>query len=146
MKDIFSILLVDDNPADVRLTLEALAHSKLLHEINVVEDGLEAMAFLRNEPPFDTAPRPDLILLDLNMPKKDGRQVLAEIKSDPALLRIPVVILTTSQAEKDVLETYDLHANGYIVKPVDIEQFFEIIKKVELFWVSVVMLPPKNYK
>ena len=144
MGDIFNILLVEDNPADVRLTQEALAHSKLLHEINVVEDGLEAMAFLHNESPFEAASRPDLILLDLNMPKKDGRQVLAEIKSDPALLRIPVVILTTSQAEKDILETYDLHANGYIVKPVDIQQFFEIIKKVEQFWVSVVMLPPKK--
>ena len=143
MNDIFNILLVEDNPADVRLAQEALAHSKLLHEINVVEDGLEALAFLRNEPPFEAASRPDLILLDLNMPKKDGRQVLAEIKADPALLRIPVVVLTSSQAEKDVLETYDLHANGYIIKPVDIDQFFAIIKRVEQFWVSVVMLPPK---
>ena len=148
MNDIFNILLVEDNPADVRLAQEALAHSKLLHEINVVKDGLEALAFLRNEPPFEVASRPDLILLDLNMPKKDGRQVLAEIKADPqtltALLRIPVVVLTSSQAEKDVLETYDLHANGYIIKPVDIDQFFAIIKRVEQFWVSVVMLPPKK--
>ncbi len=126
------------------LTQEALANARVLHVLDVVEDGLEAMAFLHHEPPFVDAARPDLILLDLNLPQKDGREVLAEIKSDPDLLNIPVVILTTSQSDDDILKTYDTHANGYIVKPVDIDQFFEIIKTLNEFWMSVVMLPPKT--
>lgn len=137
----FRILLVEDNPADVRLTKEALASAKVLHDLDVVEDGLEAVAFLHREPPYADAHRPDLILLDLNLPRKDGREVLAEIKSNPSLLNIPVVILTSSRSDEDVFKTYDLHANGYIIKPVDIDQFFEAIKQVNEFWMSIVVLP-----
>ena len=135
------ILLVEDNAADVRLTREALREGKIQNTLHVVHDGVEALAFLRRQGAHIEAPRPDLILLDLNLPRKDGREVLAEIKDDPLLRRIPVVILTTSQSEADVLRTYDLHANCYVTKPVDLEQFFEVIRSVETFWLVAVTLP-----
>ncbi len=135
------ILLVEDNPADVRLTREAFREGKIQNTLHVVQDGVEALAFLRRQGPHTEAPRPDLILLDLNLPRKDGREVLAEIKDDPLLRRIPVVILTTSRSEADVLRTYDLHANCYVTKPVDLEQFFEVIRSVETFWLVAVTLP-----
>ncbi|MBF0180842.1 MAG: response regulator [Magnetococcales bacterium] len=138
------ILLVEDSPGDVELTREALADSKLLNRLNVVEDGEQAMSYLRREGIYASATRPDVVLLDLNLPRKDGREVLEEIKADPALKAIPVVILTTSQAEEDILRTYQLHANCYITKPVDLNQFFAVVKSVENFWFSVVKLPPKN--
>jgi CheY-like chemotaxis protein len=136
-----NILLVEDNPGDVRLTVEALKEGKVHNHLSVVSDGVEALAFLRNQGPYTDAPRPDLMLLDLNLPKKDGREVLAEIKDDPNLRRIPVVVLTTSEAEADVLKSYALHANCYITKPVDLEQFVNIIGKIEDFWFSIVKLP-----
>ena len=135
------ILLVEDNPGDVRLTQEAFKEGKVRNKLHVVWDGIEAMAFLRREDKFADAPHSDLILLDLNLPKKDGREVLAEIKQDPDLKRIPVVILTTSKAEEDILRTYDLHANCYITKPVDLEQFIKVVKSIEEFWLTVVKLP-----
>ncbi len=135
------ILLVEDNPGDARLTQEAMRDSKMLNLIHVVEDGVEAMAFLRREGRYSEAPRPDLILLDLNLPKKDGRAVLAEIKVDPDLRRIPVVVLTTSRSEEDVLKAYDLHANAYVTKPVDLEQFMKIVALIDDFWFNVVTLP-----
>ena len=137
------ILLVEDNPGDARLTLEAMREAKLRNRMHVVEDGVEAMAFLRRQGRFGEAPRPDLILLDLNLPKKDGREVLAEVKSDPDLKRIPVVVLTTSRAEEDVLRAYDLHANCYVTKPVDLAQFMKIVAQIDEFWVKVVTLPGK---
>jgi CheY-like chemotaxis protein len=136
------ILLVEDSPGDVRLTQEALRDSKLINNLSVVSDGVQAMTFLRKQGAYSDAPRPDLILLDLNLPKKDGREVLKEIKSDPNLLRIPVVILTTSNNEKDILTTYNLHANCYITKPVDFNQFITVVKSIEHFWFSIVKLPP----
>ncbi|PTL35311.1 response regulator [Candidatus Methylomirabilis limnetica] len=135
------ILLVEDNPGDARLTIEAMREAKMSNRIHVVEDGVEAMQFLRREGRFGDAPRPDLILLDLNLPKKDGRAVLAEVKADPALKRIPVVVLTTSRAEEDVLRAYDLHANCYVTKPVDLAQFMKIVAQIEEFWIKVVVLP-----
>ena len=135
------ILLVEDNPGDVGLTRETLKDSKLLNHMSVAENGVEALAFLRREGKYVNAPRPDLILLDLNLPKKDGREVLAEIKADERLRRIPVVVLTTSSAEKDILETYDLHANCYITKPVDLDQFIAVVKAIEEFWFTIVKLP-----
>ena len=135
------VLLVEDNPGDVRLTKEALKEGKLLNHVTVVGDGVEALSFLRIQGQYADAAPPDLILLDLNLPKKDGRQVLAEIKTDPSLRRIPVVVLTTSSAEEDILKTYDLHANCYITKPVDLEQFMRVVKSIEDFWVTVVRLP-----
>lgn len=135
------VLLVEDNPGDVRLTKEALKEGKLLNELTVVGDGVEALSFLRKEGKYADALQPELILLDLNLPKKDGREVLAEIKADPRLRRIPVVVLTTSSAEEDILKIYDLHANCYITKPVDLEQFMRVVKSIEDFWVSVVKLP-----
>jgi CheY-like chemotaxis protein len=137
------ILLVEDNPGDTRLVIEAMREAKLENYIHVVEDGVEAMQFLRREGRFGDAPRPDLILLDLNLPKKDGRAVLAEVKTDPVLKRIPVVVLTTSQAEEDVLRAYDLHANCYITKPVDMEQFMKVVAQIDEFWIRVVTLPKK---
>ncbi|HEY3063584.1 MAG TPA: response regulator [Chloroflexota bacterium] len=131
------ILLVEDNPGDVRLTIEALRDSKVRNNLQVAVDGVEALERLRRK---DT-PRPDLILLDLNLPKKDGREVLAEIKSDPLLKTIPVVILTTSRAEQDVLRSYELQANCYITKPVDLEQFITVVKSIEDFWLTIVTLP-----
>jgi CheY-like chemotaxis protein len=135
------ILLVEDNPGDVRLTIEALKEGKVRNNLSVARDGVEALTFLRREGSFTEASRPDLILLDLNLPKKDGREVLADIKNDPVLRRIPVVVLTTSKAEEDILRTYDLHANCYITKPVDLEQFISVVRSIDDFWLSVVRLP-----
>lgn len=137
------ILLVEDNPADVRLTVELLEESKILNNLNVVEDGEEALAFLHKEGRYCDSPRPDLILLDLRLPKVDGPEVLAEIKQDPDLRRIPVVILTASRAEEDIIRSYDLHANAYVSKPISFEGFFEVIKSIEDFWLTVVKLPPR---
>lgn len=135
------ILLVEDNPGDVRLTQEAMKEGKMRNRLSVAVDGVEAMAFLRQEGKYADAPRPDVILLDLNLPKKDGRTVLAEIKADPDLKRIPVVILTSSKAEEDILNSYDSHANCYITKPSDLEQFIDVVKSVEGFWFQIVKLP-----
>jgi two-component system, chemotaxis family, response regulator Rcp1 len=135
------ILLVEDNPGDVRLTVEALREGKVHNNLHVVGDGVDALAFLHREGQYADAPTPDLILLDLNLPRKDGREVLAEIKADPQLRRIPVVVLTTSNAEQDVLRSYDLHANCYITKPVDLDQFINVVRTIEEFWLAVVTLP-----
>ena len=137
-----NILLVEDNPGDIRLTLEALKEAKVRNKLHVVEDGVEAMAFLRHEGEYAKVPHPDLILLDLNLPKKDGREVLAEVKSDEDLRRIPVVVLTISEAEEDVLKTYNLHANCYITKPVNLDKFLKVVKSIEDFWLTIVKLPP----
>jgi chemotaxis family two-component system response regulator Rcp1 len=137
------ILLVEDNPGDVRLTQEALKEDKIINNLHLAKDGIEAISFLRREREYADAVRPDLILLDLNLPKKDGREVLMEIKKDEELRRIPVVVLTTSRAEEDIIRTYDCHANCYITKPVDFEQFINVIKSIEDFWLSVVKLPRK---
>jgi chemotaxis family two-component system response regulator Rcp1 len=136
------ILMVEDNPGDARLTQEALKESKMLNNLHHVRDGVEAMSFLRREGKYGDAPIPDIILLDLNLPRKDGREVLAELKEMPRLKNIPVVVLTTSDAEQDILMSYDLHANCYITKPVDLEKFIEIIRGIENFWLSIVKLPP----
>ena len=136
------ILLVEDNPGDVRLTQEAFKEGKVRNNLSVVEDGLEALAFLRREGKYAGAPRPDLILLDLNLPRKDGRLVLADIKEDPKLRSIPVVILTTSKAEEDIVRTYNLHANCFITKPVDLDQFIRVVRCIEDFWLTIVKLPP----
>ncbi len=138
------ILLVEDNPGDVRLTVEALKESKLLNNLNVVEDGIDAMEYLKKDGKYKNYPRPDLILLDLNLPKKDGREVLAEIKKDDKIKNIPVVILTTSQADEDIIKTYNLHANCYVNKPVDMEQFLKVVKSIGDFWFTIVRLPPKK--
>ena len=135
------ILLVEDNPGDVRLTREALKEAKVHNSLSVAGDGVEAMAFLHRQGSYATAPRPDIVLLDLNLPKKDGREVLAEVKADPDLRRIPVVILTTSKAEEDILKTYDLHANCFVTKPVDFDQFIKVIQSIEGFWLTIVQLP-----
>ena len=137
------ILLVEDSPSDVRLTELLLAEGKVLNCLSVAKDGMAALAFLRHQGPYCDAPRPDLVLLDLNLPRKDGREVLTEIKQDPDLKRIPVVILTTSKEEEDVLKSYGLHANCYITKPVDLDQFMHVIESIEGFWLSVVTLPPR---
>ena len=136
------ILLVEDSPGDARLTAEVMKDSKISNTLHVVEDGVEAMAFLRREGRFAGMARPDLMLLDLNLPRKDGREVLAEVKQDDDLRRIPVVILTTSRAEQDILKTYDLHANAYICKPVDLDQFINVVRTIEDFWLTIVKLPP----
>lgn len=136
------ILLVEDNPGDARLAKEALTEGKLHNTLNVVEDGVEAMAYLRNEGKYSDKAQPDLILLDLNLPKKDGREVLAEIKEDENLRRIPVVILTISSAEEDIIRSYDLHANCFITKPIDLDQFMKVVKSIEDFWLTIVKLPP----
>src|SRR5438105_8451335 len=136
------ILLVEDNAADVRLTEEVLADSKVHNNLLIANDGEEALACLQQKGKFKNSPRPDLVLLDLNLPKKDGREVLAEIKADPNLKRIPVVILTTSQAEADIIKAYNLHANCYITKPVDVDQFITVVKSIEDFWITIVRLPP----
>jgi chemotaxis family two-component system response regulator Rcp1 len=135
------ILLVEDSPGDARLTVEALKEGKLSNHISLVRDGVEALDYLHKRGAHANAVQPDLVLLDLNLPKKDGREVLAEIKTDPNLKRIPVVILTTSKAEEDILKTYDLHANCYITKPVDLEQFMKVVKCIEEFWLTMVKLP-----
>ncbi|MBM4463804.1 MAG: response regulator [Chloroflexi bacterium] len=137
------ILLVEDNPGDVRLMLEALKESKIRNNIFVVEDGVEAMDFLLRKGKYVNSPRPDLILLDLNLPRKSGREVLAEIKSDASLRRIPVVVVTVSRDEEDILKAYDLYANCYITKPIDFNQFIKITKSIEEFWLEIVKLPPK---
>lgn len=138
------ILLVEDSATDVMLAEEALEHAKVRNHLHVVKDGVEAMAFLRQEGQYADLPRPDLMLLDLNMPRKDGREVLAEVKADESLRTIPVVVLTTSQAQQDVLEAYGLHANCYISKPVDFEQFANVIRAIDQFWFTVVTLPTSN--
>lgn len=137
------ILLVEDNLGDIRLTEEALREAKVWNRINKVEDGIEALAFLRKQGNYTSVPRPDLILLDLNLPKKDGREVLGEIKEDPNLRRIPVVVLTTSKAEEDIIQSYDLHVNSYVTKSVDLNKFLNVIRSIEDFWLSVVKLPPR---
>ncbi len=139
--ELIEILLVEDSPGDADLAREALESTKVRNRLHVVRDGEEAMAFLQRKPPFRDAPRPGLILLDLNLPKKDGREVLAEIKDDPELKRIPVVILTTSKDEEDVLKTYNLHANCYITKPIDLGQFLKVVRSIEEFWLTIVRLP-----
>jgi CheY-like chemotaxis protein len=137
------ILLVEDNAGDVRLVKEALEENKFLNNLHVARDGVEAMEFLHKEGEYANAVRPDLILLDLNLPKKDGREVLAEVKVDEDLKRIPVVIMTISKAEEDILKTYNLHANCYITKPIDLDQFIKVVKSVESFWLAIVELPPR---
>jgi chemotaxis family two-component system response regulator Rcp1 len=139
------ILLVEDNPGDERLTREALKEGKVYSNLHWVKDGVEAMEFLRRQGRYSSVPRPDIILLDLNLPKKDGREVLQDIKNDPELKRIPVVVLTTSKAEEDVLRTYNLHANCYVTKPVDLEKFIVVVKSIDVFWLTVVTLPPNGY-
>ena len=136
------ILMVEDNPGDVRLTREALKSGKVRNQLHVVSDGVAALDFVYHRPPYKDKPRPDLILLDLNLPKKDGREVLATLKSDPVLKVIPVVVLTTSQAEEDVLRAYHLNANSFVTKPVDLHQFNRIVQSIEEFWLTVVTLPP----
>lgn len=140
------ILLIEDNPGDVRLTMEALKEAKVINHLTVLKDGVEAMAFLRRQGPYAKAPRPHLILLDLNLPKKDGREVLADIKADNTLKHIPIVVLTTSQDEQDVLKSYNLHANCYITKPVDLEQFIKVVRSIEDFWLGIVVLPVKEHE
>ena len=135
------ILLVEDNPGDVRLTIEALRESKVHNNLHVAKDGVDALAFLRHEQGFTDTIRPDLILLDLNLPRRDGLEVLAELKEDPGLRIIPVVILTTSQAEEDILRSYALHANAYVSKPVDFERFMDVIRQIDNFFITVVELP-----
>jgi CheY-like chemotaxis protein len=139
------ILLVEDNPGDERLTREALKEGKVYSNLHWVKDGVEAMEFLRRQGKYSNVPRPDIILLDLNLPKKDGREVLHDIKNDDALKRIPVVVLTTSKAEEDVLRTYNLHANCYVTKPVDLEKFIVVVKSIDVFWLTVVTLPPNGH-
>lgn len=138
---VVKILLVEDNPGDVRLTQEALKESKMLNELYVTEDGVEAMEFLNREGKFTDAPYPDLILLDLNLPKKDGRELLEEIKADERFRRIPVVVLTTSKAQEDIYRMYEQHANCYITKPIDLDQFIEVVKSIDNFWLTIVKLP-----
>lgn len=142
-RKIAEILLVEDNPGDVRLMKEAFREAKVEKNLTVVNDGVKALAFLKKQLPYQNATRPDMILLDLNLPKKHGQEVLQEIKSDPNLRRIPVVILTTSKAEQDILKTYDLHANCYISKPADLEKFIKVIRTIEDFWLTIVNLPSK---
>lgn len=138
------ILLVEDNPGDERLTREALKEGKVYSNLHWVKDGVAAMQFLRRQGDYSGAPRPDIILLDLNLPKKDGREVLQDIKNDEELKRIPVVVLTTSKAEEDVLRTYNLHANCFVTKPVDLEKFIVVVKSIDAFWLTVVTLPPNG--
>lgn len=138
---VVEILLVEDNPGDARLAIEAFREARVRNNLSVVGDGEVALAFLRREAPYTQAPRPDLILLDLNLPRKSGRELLRDIKSDPGLGRIPVVVLTTSQAEDDIAQAYDLNANCYITKPVDLNEFFEVVQAIENFWLKTVRLP-----
>lgn len=140
------ILLVEDNEGDARLALEALKEGKVSNNLYHVKDGVEAMTFLRQQGEYAGMPLPDLILLDLNLPRKDGREVLAEIKEDPELRMIPVVILTTSQAERDLAETYGLHANAFVTKPLDLDRFVEVVQAIENFWFAIVKLPPRGNK
>jgi len=142
--DSIDILIVEDNPGDARLIKEVLNDNKVFNSLYLVNDGVEAMNFLKNEGKYEGVPKPDLIILDLNLPKKDGREVLAEIKANENLRQIPVVIMTISQAEEDILKSYKLHANCYITKSIDLNEFIKVIKSIEDFWFSVVKLPPKN--
>lgn len=141
-RETLRILLVEDSPSDIDLTKEALDEGKIIHELFVVEDGLAAMQFLHKEGAYENMPRPDVVLLDLNLPKKDGREVLVEIKSDEALKRIPVIVLTTSAAEEDICSTYEHYANCYITKPVDVEDFIRVLRSFSDFWLAFVKLPP----
>ncbi len=138
------ILLVEDNPGDARLAREALKEAKVANELYWVDDGVRAVAFLRRQGEYQDMPRPDVVLLDLNLPRMDGREVLAEIKDDPELKRIPVVVLTVSEAEEDILKSYDLHANCYITKPLDLDRFMEVVQQIEDFWLTIVKLPPQD--
>jgi len=140
---VIEILLVEDNPGDVRLIIEAFKEGKILCNLSVVGDGVEALQYLNREEKYENSPRPDIIMLDLNLPRKDGRQVLEEIKSDERFKRIPVMVLTTSSAEEDILRSYNLHANCYITKPVDLDQFMNLVKSIENFWLTIVRLPPE---
>jgi len=140
----FDILLVEDNLADAELAREGLQDGRLLHTLHHVTDGMQALEFLRKQGPFAKVPTPDLILLDLNLPKKDGREVLAEVKTDPELKRIPVVVLTSSESETDIVRSYDLHANCYMCKPVDMARFIETIRKIDELWLTVVVPPPRR--
>jgi CheY-like chemotaxis protein len=142
---VVEILVVEDNPGDIRLTREAMKTSTLAHRLHVVVDGVEALSFLRKQGQYTDAPTPDLILLDLNLPRKDGREVLAEVKQDPSLRRIAIVILTTSSAHADIVEAYDRHANCYLVKPVGLKEFLALVKAIEEFWLTSVRLPPRLY-
>lgn len=144
VRESIDILVVEDNPGDARLIKEILNENKLYSSLNIVNDGVEAMSFLHNEGKINPSPKPDLIILDLNLPRKDGREVLAEIKADEELKHIPIVIMTISQAEEDILKTYKLHASCYITKPIDLNEFIKVIKSIEDFWFSVVKLPPKT--
>jgi len=144
LSELVSILLVDDNADDVELTLSALRKTKMANHVTVVGDGVEAMKYLRNEGQYSSAPEPSLVLLDLNMPKKDGREVLAEMKADLRLRKIPVVILTTSESEEDITKSYDLHANCYVSKPVDLSQLVKVVQTLEHFWFGIVKLPPSK--
>jgi CheY-like chemotaxis protein len=143
--DLISVLLVEDDPGDVMLIREAFAENKVGNVLSVVNDGVEAMRFVRGEGDYATLERPDLVLLDLNLPRKSGAEVLAEIKGDPGLSTIPVVVLTTSQAEEDVLRSYEMHANAYVTKPVDFERFGEIVRQIDEFFVGIVKLPPRSH-
>jgi two-component system, chemotaxis family, response regulator Rcp1 len=138
------ILLVEDNLGDIRLTREVFKECKVLNNLSVTEDGEEAMAFLRRQGPYAKVTRPDLVLLDLNLPKKSGREVLAELKADPVLRRIPVVVLTTSSAETDILKSYELHANCYLTKPVQLDEFIKVVQSIEDFWLMIVSLPNRD--
>ncbi|MBI4405414.1 MAG: response regulator [Deltaproteobacteria bacterium] len=139
----FHILLVEDNLGDQRLTFEALKDGRVEKQLHVVQDGVEAMSFLRREDKYAVMPRPDLVILDLNLPRRDGREVLKEMKKDASLAHIPVVVLTTSNAEEDIVKSYDLHANCYITKPVDLDDFFHAVQWIEQFWLTLVQLPPR---
>ncbi|MGV9303598.1 MULTISPECIES: response regulator [unclassified Nonomuraea] len=139
-----NVLLVEDDPGDVLLTREAFELNRVRNTLYVVSDGEEAMAFLRRQGAYTAAPRPDMMLLDLNLPRKDGREVLSDVKSDPDLRSIPVVVLTTSEAEEDILHSYRLHANAYVTKPVDLHQFVRVVRQIDEFFVSVVKLPPNG--
>jgi len=141
---VIDILVVEDNPGDARLIREVLDENKIFNSLYIARDGIEAMDFLNNNGKFKTAPKPDLIVLDLNLPRKDGREVLAEIKTDDKLKYIPVVIMTISQAEEDIMKSYNLHANCFITKPIDLTQFIKVVKSIEDFWFYVVKLPPKS--
>jgi CheY-like chemotaxis protein len=141
--NMIDVLLVEDDPGDVLMTKEAFEQHKLINTLHVVSDGVEAVKFLRRQDPYADAPRPGLVLLDLNLPRKDGREVLADIKSDPELLDIPIVVLTTSAADEDIARSYKLHANAYVTKPVDFNRFVDVVRQIDHFFVSVVSLPPK---
>jgi two-component system, chemotaxis family, response regulator Rcp1 len=138
------ILLVEDSPSDIRLTEKVLADAKIANHLHVVRDGVDALAFVRREPPYADACVPDLILLDLNLPRMDGRDVLREIKADPELRHIPVIVLTTSTEERDVLQSYELHANSYVSKPIDLAEFIDVVRSIEGYWLSIVRLPSRS--